>query len=248
MIPAPPLDASNEPKEFDGNCRQCGNAWLREYPHNDPHEKSQWWSQFRPNLAEHFSYRCGWQGTWIGLEGVVDHYLSCGNRQGRPSPDRNLAFEWSNYRYALETVNSFKGTLDRRILDPCEVGDGWFKVLIHRGFQLVATDRVPAPLRDRAEFTLKKLQLRKHAARWTRWSWYKMNWNNGSPNLATLSQVAPLVAEAVRQALTAGEPLPDPGACEPYHAIQKRKRAYRPRKRSSVSVMYLPELVCFPLL
>lgn len=232
MIPVPTLTDQNQPASFDTNCRQPGAAFLVDYPGKDPHEKSEWWSQFKPDLATHFSHRCGWLGTNIGLTGAVDHYLACGNRQGNPSPHRDLAFEWTNYRYASGTINSLKSNHDDKILDPCEVGDDWFEVVLPN-FTLRFTDEVPEGLRAKAKFTIETLQLFNHQARWTRWDWYQRYWNGGS--LEQLEKDAPLVAAAVKKAIASGEPLPDPTVCLPGHVIHERKRRYGKRQRKPVT-------------
>lgn len=67
---------------------------------------------------------------WIA-EGAVEHFLSKKNR-----PD--LAYEWSNYRYIAGSVNGSKGTHDDKVLDPFEVQNGWFEVLVP-SMQLVVT-------------------------------------------------------------------------------------------------------------
>ncbi len=149
----------------------------------------------------------------IGLEGDVDHYLACGDREGRPSPSRDLAFEWSNYRYASGTVNSRKGNLDDQVLDPCEVGEGWFEVVLPN-FVLRPTILLPPELCGKAKTTIEKLKLfNEHKVRFTRWFWYQRYWNGGDPLLEQLEKDAPLVAVAVKKALAAGEALPDPSAC-----------------------------------
>ena len=229
MIPVAKLTNASEPKDFDSNCRKCGNLWLAAHPDKDPHEMSSWWSQFKPDLAAHFGHRCGWSATTIGQLGLVDHYLSCGPRQGKPSPHRALAFEWTNYRYAGGTINSRKDIHDDQILDPCEVESGWFEVILD-GFLLRITDAIPASIRAKAEFTVEKLDLfRGFESRWTRWNWYKRYWNDGQPLMDLLRQDAPLVAAAVEKAIALGQELPDPNETEPAAVITPRKREYAPR-------------------
>ena len=230
MIPVPHLTPVNEPQLFNQICRQPGVAWLATHPDKDPHEQSGWWSKFQPELASHFSCRCGWLATSIELDGIVDHWLACGPRGDTPSPHRPLAFEWTNYRYAAGVINSLKGTLDDQIIDPCEVQPGWFEVLLP-SFELVATNTLPQALRDRAQMTLHKLQLRRFKARFTRWRWYQRYWNQGNPDTAALRNDAPLVAAAIEKAISAGLPLPDPGACAPEHTIERRQRRFAPRRR-----------------
>lgn len=230
MIPVPRPSCENEPEFFDDNCRQPGKTFLEAYPKKDPHEKSDWWSQFKPALAELFSLRCGWLATTITLEGQVDHFLSCGNRKDKTSPHRDLAFEWTNFRYASGPVNSRKGTHDDNILDPCEIEDGWFEITLD-GFQLLFTNQLPETLQEKAKDTLDLLELRNGAhARASRWNWYKRYWNNGDPDLEGLERDAPLVAKAVRKALEVGQELPNPEEFEAACKIRKRLRKYSARK------------------
>jgi hypothetical protein len=229
MIPVQKLASANEPSLFDVNCRQPGATFLGENPPRDPHEKSGWWSQFQPDLAKHFSYRCGWTAMTIGLDGDVDHFLACGHRKGSPSPHRNLAFEWSNYRYASGTINSRKGNHDNQVLDPCEIGEGWFEVVLPN-FVLVPTALLPAELRPKTKTTIEKLRLfNDFKIRFTRWSWYERYWNKGDPLIELLEKDAPLVASAVRKALDSGVALPNPNDCLPGNQVQSRKRGYGKR-------------------
>ena len=231
MIPVPKLTPANEPELFDTNCRKPGADWLAANPEKDPHDQSVWWSRFKPDLAKHFKFRCGWLGTSIEMEGIVEHYRSCGNRKKKPSPNRNLAFEWSNYRYASGPVNSRKGTHDEAILDPCEIEDGWFEVSLN-GFQLLPTSAIPPEFRTKAKDTLRILDLRNgHHARMARWNWYRRYWNGGDPLLDLLESDAPLVAIAVKKAIAQGEELPDPNANEPSSSMKARQRQYKKKQK-----------------
>jgi hypothetical protein len=244
MIPVPELTLDNQPGLFELNCREPGNTWLAEATNadKDPHEKSEWWSQFKPDLEAHFSGRCGWLATSLVGEGIVEHYLSCGprkdeNQNSVPSPHRHLAFEWTNYRYASGRVNSRKGNHDDAILDPCKVEEGWFEITLH-GFQLLMTDAIPDEHRAKAVFTLSELKLRDgHDARRARWNWYERYWNGGTPYLDLLERDAPLVAAAVRKAQANGEELPDPTECAPGSAVVARKHPYKPRTKTAAAAV-----------
>ncbi len=87
-----------------------------------------------------------------GFKNTVDHYRSRENY-------RNLAYEWSNLRFASAWINSSKGTLDDQVLDPLDLGEDWFEILLP-SLQLVLTDKVPPQQRQKAEFTLERLRLR----------------------------------------------------------------------------------------
>lgn len=178
-----------EPENFDAKARQPGNNWLEKNP--DKKRPKDYWSQFRSDLADGFGDLCGYTAMYDSTGGTVDHYLSW-----KYHP--HLTYEWSNYRFAFGRVNSSKGTLDNQILDPFEVEDDWFEILLP-SLQLVITDAVPEEKRQKAEFTLKKLGLVKDV--WVmrlRREWYQM-YIDGDLTLTGLEKKAPLIARAVRK-------------------------------------------------
>jgi hypothetical protein len=177
-----------EPEDFDVNCRQAGNLWLNENPNSSKFPGL--WTEFNEELADGFHNRCGWWAMFIA-EGHVDHYRSKKNQ-------RNLVYEWSNYRYIAGTVNSSKRTLDDRVLDPFEIEEGWFEVHL-QSMQLVMTDDLPDHLREKAKFTLERLHLENgKKVRRNRLGWYQ-RYKDGKISIAGLEEVAPLVADAVRK-------------------------------------------------
>jgi hypothetical protein len=178
-----------EPAEFDQNVRQPGNAWLSQHP--DSQRVPSYWLAFTNDLANGFNNLCGYSAMCILGEGTVDHYFCRKNH-------RDLIYEWSNYRYISPRVNSSKGTLDNRVLDPFEVGDDWFEIILP-SLQLVLTDKVPSSERTRAEFTLKRLHLQNgERIMRQRVKWYQM-YLNGQITLEGLDTNAPLIARAVRK-------------------------------------------------
>nr|WP_226590809.1 hypothetical protein [Microseira wollei] len=167
-----------EPPEFEQKARQPGNNWLAKNP--EPKRRPRdYWSPFKTNLADGFGNLCGY---WVMYEpvGTVDHYLCCENY-------RHLAYEWNNYPYASAWINSSKGTLDDQILDPFQVGEDWFEIILP-SLQLVLTDKVPPEQRQRAEFTLQR----------QRQQWYQL-YLDGNLTLEGLEKNAPLIARAVRK-------------------------------------------------
>ena len=130
MIPVAPPP---EPGYFDAKVRQPGQAWLNN-PANDGKRPADHWTHCCEDLREGFQGLCGYGAMWLP-EGTVDHYLSCKNH-------RDLAYEWSNYRFVSARINSRKGSLDDTILDPFEVGEGWFEVILP-SMQLIVTSQVP---------------------------------------------------------------------------------------------------------
>lgn len=176
----------SEPIEFDEKCRKEGNAWLAN--NLDKKRPKDYWSPFKPDLANGFRNLCGYS-VMYEPNATVDHFLSCANY-------RNLAYEWSNYRYVTGWINSSKKNLDDQILDPFEVEDNWFEILLP-SLQLVLTDQVPLSHRSKAEFTLKRLGLdRDERVMRLREEWFNM-YQNGEINFEGLTKKAPLIARAI---------------------------------------------------
>jgi hypothetical protein len=186
-----------EPENFDAKARQPGNNWLEKNP--DKKRPKDYWSQFRSDLADGFGNLCGYTVMYEPV-GNVEHFLPFKNH-------RDLAYEWSNYRFASGWINSSKGTLDNQILDPFEVEDDWFEILLP-SLQLVITDAVPEEKRQKAEFTLQRLPLQddERVLRQRR-EWYKL-YIDGDLTLTGLEKKAPLIARAIRKQ-QADSPLED---------------------------------------
>jgi len=178
-----------KPKVFDRLVGRPGRAWLRANPGSD--DLPDFWKLVRPNLARGFEYRCAYTAM-LCLDGTVDHFVSV-------KANRRQAYRWSNYRYAAHWINSSKQNADDEVLDPFEIGDDWFEVIMP-SMQLVVTDAVPARYKDIAEHTLTRLHLGndERVVR-QREYWYR-EYQAGTP-LDRIDQYAPLLARAIRKAL-----------------------------------------------
>lgn len=179
--------APPEPAGFDRKCRRAGKKWLREHP--DVARPRDYWSPFKPDLATGFRDLCAYSAMFEPV-GTVEHFRSV-------ETHRELAYEWSNYRFAAAWINSSKQ--DAEVLDPFEVGRDWFEVLLP-SLQLVLTDKVPARHRALAGYTLERLNLRddERVIR-QRQGWYRM-YQEGELTLVGLRKKAPLIARAVQKA------------------------------------------------
>ncbi len=197
-----------EPDYFDSEVRQPGVAWIAEHPRagrpkNNKRPKD-FWSCSKQDLQDAFDWLCAYSAMYEPV-GTVDHYVSC-------DADETRAYEWDNYRFAAQWINSSKQTADDSVLDPFEVHDGWFEVLLP-SCQMVVTDEVPAELRAKAINTLSRLHL-DHDERVVRQraEWYRA-YCDGEINLAGLQKKAPLIARAVeKQTAVAAGALPVVGA------------------------------------
>lgn len=195
MIPVQPVP---EPDQFNTKARIPGNEWLAANPdQNRPHD---YWSPFRTELADGFGNRCGYAAMLDFTGGTVDHYLSCKNY-------RHLAYEWNNYRFISGILNSSKQNADDAVLDPYQVGEGWFEIQLP-SLQMHVTNAVPPELRAKADCTLTRLKLRdgERVIRW-RQSWYEM-YKRGGLTLDELRRVAPLIAAAIDKVIASGKVAP----------------------------------------
>ncbi|MBM7112640.1 hypothetical protein [Archangium primigenium] len=181
-----PVGRVPEPPGFHDKVRQPGRQWLLRHPQAE--RPRDLWSPFREKLAEGFGHRCGYTAMWE-LSGTVDHFRSI-------KRDRSLAYEWSNYRYASQWINSSKRAGE--VLDPYDVGEGWFEVHLP-SLQLLLTDKVPEVLRALVESTLRLLPL-VHDERILRLrrAWYAQ-YQAGRLSLEGLRVVAPLIASAIER-------------------------------------------------
>ncbi len=177
-----------QPQKFEEQARRPGLKWLRDNP--PPKRPRDYWSRFKPQLADGFWNLCGYSCMYEPV-GTVDHFLSCKH-------ERRLAYEWSNYRFSASWINSSKQNVDSGVLDPLEVEDGWFEIHLP-SLQLVLTDRVPEALKSKAQFTIERLHLidDMRVIR-QREQWYQL-YCEGKLNLECLRKCAPLIATAVEK-------------------------------------------------
>ena len=184
MIPVKTLP---EPENFDRKARQPGLQRLKENPHA---QLKDYWSHFKANLAEGFKNLCGYSATYEPI-GTVDHFLSSKHH-------RELAYEWSNYRFASAWMNSVKRNADDTVLDPFEVEPDWFEILLP-SLQLVVSPTIPDHIRPKAQFTLQRLKLRDSEQMIRqRQEWYRL-YQEQKLTLEGLRDKAPLIAAAVER-------------------------------------------------
>lgn len=181
------FDKIVEPPEFDERARKPGLKWLEENPDKRP---KNYWSPFKPDLSDGFGRLCAYSVMFEPV-GTIDHYISV-------SRNKMLAYEWSNYRFASAWLNSSKKAEDDKILDPFEVQDDWFEILLP-SLQLIVTNHIPDEYREKAEYTVKRLRLRddERIIRQRR-EWYRM-YRDGEVNLEGLKKKAPLIARAIEK-------------------------------------------------
>jgi hypothetical protein len=213
MIRVVPKPMSEEQRaKFEAKVRIPGARWLTEnpLPEASPGEPSppkkrlpSFWLEVRDDLADAFHERCAYTAMWLSHPGEVDHFVSI-------DEDRSRAFEWENLRYCAGWVNSSKkNVLSTEILDPLNIEDDWFELLLP-SLELRVTERCPEHLRERATHTLERLRLNDSRARRYRQAFYELYKKNGADVLNTLDEWAPLIARAIRKQLESEAPAVGP--------------------------------------
>jgi hypothetical protein len=191
-VPRPP-----EPPEFDARCRQRGLRWLRENPPETRKRVPSFWTAFGSHLAAASEHRCYWLAMSIP-NGQVEHFVPQSKVTG--TPDEHLIYEWRNYRWALDAINTSKGTAD--VLDPFEVEEGWFEISLP-DLQLWVTPKTPSDRRQLAEFTIQRLKLNGDMAIRIRARIFD-DFAELGRTLDSVQREAPLIAHAIQRALDQG--------------------------------------------
>lgn len=111
MIPVQPQP---EPQDFSERVREPGAAFLNKIPHptTKQWEGKEHWRRVLPDMRKSYNDICAYSAHWISpVTGghSIDHFVP---RSFQP----DLAYEWSNFRYASSKFNARKGT--HTILDP----------------------------------------------------------------------------------------------------------------------------------
>lgn len=177
------------PRGFNEKVRRPGDRWLASHP--QAKRVPSYWRRVRRRLIAAFQQRCAYTAMWLSHDGQIDHFVSI-------DEDRRKAYRWSNLRYSAGWFNAVKQSVrSSRILDPFQVEDGWFEILLP-SFELTLTDRCPPALRPKATFMLEELGLGKsERVIMYRREWYRM-YEEGL-SLDELERRAPLIARAIRK-------------------------------------------------
>lgn len=183
-----------EPANFDETCRKPGNQWLEAHP--DAERPYPYWRDFEPDLRRAFHGRCAYLGIYIAT-GTCDHFKTFKGAGGHA-----LAYEWSNYRYCDQAVNSAKKpSWDAHLIDPFDVDDAWFEVLLPScEFQIIEENipHDPPGLLERVRFTVDKLGLKSERVVNLRLEWLK-RFEENEVTWEGLSRFAPLLAQAIKK-------------------------------------------------
>ncbi len=114
------IERKPEPHNFDKDVRQPGMTFLKKNP--NPTDKQfnnhAYWRNVLHYMGDVYNGICAYSALYINSLGseTVDHFIP---KTIKPE----LAYEWSNFRYASRRFNTRKGT--HPVLDPFEIGHHW---------------------------------------------------------------------------------------------------------------------------
>lgn len=119
-----PIILPEEPEFFDADVRQKGLRYLA----NNPDAKASmlprhWQGEPLAYLRAHFSNICNYSCFYIDpgtSDGTVDHFIP-------KTLNKQLAYEWSNYRFASIKTNRSKDD-HIGVCDPAQIGHDWFQL------------------------------------------------------------------------------------------------------------------------
>ncbi|WP_394796018.1 hypothetical protein [Armatimonas sp.] len=191
-----PVALADEPADFDTKVRKKGAAWFRKKeidltkPLPDKTEPSAYWQgwclqELHTAYGGICAYLCVYIESVIG-GGTVDHYLG---KKARP----DLAYEWSNYRLACDTMNTRKGEATS-VLDPFTVQPESFQLNLLSG-AILATESQSS---QEAEATIHCLKLDDEKCRGLRRKYY-LEYRQGHISADFLRRHAPFVYQEVER-------------------------------------------------
>jgi len=119
MIPVQPQP---EPEDFSERVKKPGDAFLKKIsrPTTEQWRGKEYWRRALPDIRTSYNGICAYSAHWISpVTGghSIDHFVP---RSSRP----DLAYVWSNFRYAASKFNARKGT--HAVLDPFQLEPDWF--------------------------------------------------------------------------------------------------------------------------
>lgn len=157
-----------------------------------------YWTKAMPNLHRAYGGLCAYLARYVPLDAppTTDHFVAL-----RHGGDPMLAYTWSNYRLASWYANGCK-TSSEGVLDPFEVGDGWFALDLN-SFKTIVGPTAPPERREQIERTIDVLGLAKREVAESRRRDAARYWSPPAGTrpipLWSLEQDAPFLARELRR-------------------------------------------------
>lgn len=145
------VERKPEPVDFDRLVRQPGQTLLATSNPQRSRDFEPYWNRVNKDLHVAYDHLCAYTCIYLpSLRGTVDHFLP-------KSRCLRLAYEWDNYRLALDIVNGNKSD-STGLLDPFEIEESWFALDFPTCFVVIG-NQMPNHLKDKAKETIDVLKL-----------------------------------------------------------------------------------------
>ena len=147
-----PVQMAPEYPQFDREVRQRGRTFLQSCPNpnSEQFRRHNYWTKALGQLYAAYNGLCSYTTRYLVYTGTIDHF--------RPkSKYPQLAYEWSNYRLARQTINTRKGNSEE-VLDPFLIEKRWF--ILHLPSCLIKPALgLPREIRVQVNSTINTLRL-----------------------------------------------------------------------------------------
>ncbi|MGC2420967.1 MAG: hypothetical protein WA405_04875 [Candidatus Acidiferrales bacterium] len=185
------VQPSPEPADFAVKVRAPGQAFLRttRQPTRQGYQNHQYWRACLGQLHNAYGQVCAYSSIWIPTGYTVDHFRPKGKYP-------NLAYEWSNYRLALNLVNNNKRDSDV-VLDPFVVHNGWF-ILDSASLWVKPEPTLDAVTKARVQTSINVLQLNHNQLLNVRFQILR-GYIDGAQKLDSLEQKYPFIAAEIKR-------------------------------------------------
>jgi hypothetical protein len=154
-----PIAIAPEPPDFAAKVRSRGRNWLQSRGHPDSGpppagvQLPPYWRDCLDDLRLAYREICCYVAVWVPPvvgAGTVEHMVA-------KSTHLELAYEWTNYRFACGTMNGRHSNF-ADVLDPCEIRQTPF-ILEFAGMTVATAPGLAEPAAELAASTLRRLKL-----------------------------------------------------------------------------------------
>jgi hypothetical protein len=188
LIPVAPRP---EPADFAIKVRVPGRDFLRLTPRptRDQYRDHTYWRLCLQQLHTAYRQVCAYSSIWIPTGYSVDHYRPKGRYP-------NLAYEWSNYRLAMDLINNNKRDSEV-VLDPFVIQSGWF-ILDAATLWVRPEPGLAEPVRTRVQSSIDVLKLNDFRLVNIRFQIFR-GYIDGTQHMTTIEEKYPFIAAEIRR-------------------------------------------------
>lgn len=193
-----PITLKPEPDDFNTKVRILGQKFLENYPNptkeNWKKKGNKIYRKASKQLRDKYNKICAYSAEWVPSgDKSIDHFIP-------KSVDKNLAFEWNNFRLCFEILNQNKGS--QIILDPFKIKETWF-VIDFDTYLIKSNQKLDDELREAIYDTVNKiLKLNDNIFLNRRIKWIDTYYKGTIATIEGLRRKAPFIAyELERQDL-----------------------------------------------